>query len=498
MKYWQVFDLRASGILLPVFSLPSPYGIGTFGRAAYRFVDFLSASGQKYWQILPVGPTSYGDSPYQSFSTFAGNPYFIDLDLLQKDGLLEKEEYDGLDWGNEPDRVDYAKLYENRYLVLRRAFSRGYPRERQQVEDFRLSQSRWIEDYALYMALKGEFGQQPWQAWEEDIRLRRPQALAQWRERLWEEIDFWVYLQYLFFKQWSALKRYANRRGIRIIGDIPIYVAEDSADTWSNPEIFWLDENLVPVKVAGVPPDGFSATGQLWGNPVYRWDILKQRGYDWWIERVRANVTIYDVLRIDHFRGFDTFYAVPYGDKTAQRGEWMPGPGMDLFSALKKELGELPIIAENLGYLTESVQQLLSDSGFPGMKVLEFAFDSREASDYLPHNYEKNCVVYTGTHDNDTVAGWFRTAPPEDVRFCKRYLRLNRHEGYHWGFIKGAWASVGDLAIAQMQDFLNLSSEARINRPSTLGGNWVWRLQKPMLTADLAKRIRSMTKLYSR
>lgn len=484
--------------MLPIFSLPSNYGIGTFGRAAYRFVDFLSAAGQKYWQILPIGPTSYGDSPYQSFSTFAGNPYFIDLDMLRKDGLLEKGEYAAADFGEKGSDIDYAKLFKNRFPILRRAYVRGWKRDAQKVRQFRSENRGWIEDYALYMALKNHFKLKAWKYWDEDIRMRRPEAVEAWRKKLAKEVHFWIYLQYLFFKQWGALKTYANKHGIRIIGDIPIYVAEDSADAWANPDIFWFDEDLNPVKVAGVPPDGFSATGQLWGNPLYRWDTLKERGYDWWVARVRASVTMYDMVRIDHFRGFDTYYAVPYGDKTAERGEWMQGPGIELFQVLKEELGELNIIAEDLGYLTPSVRKLLADSGFPGMKVLQFAFDSREESDYLPHNYAKNCVVYTGTHDNDTVAGWFKTAPKEDVRFCRRYLRLTMREGYNWGFVKGAWASTGNLAIAQMQDFLNLGSEARINTPSTVGENWRWRAGKRMMTAGLAKEIRRMTKMYGR
>ncbi len=488
---------RASGILLPVFSLPSRHGIGSFGWAAYRFVDFLAAAGQSYWQILPIGPTSFGDSPYQSFSTFAGNPYFIDLDLLCRDGLLLPEEADSVSFGKGPG-IDYARLFETRFPVLRKAFERGQERDAEAFTAFREETAAWIEDYALYMALKAHFGFKAWKHWDEDIRLRKPKALARWRKELREETDFWAYLQSLFFSQWRALKAYANRRGIRIIGDIPIYVAEDSADAWAHPDIFWFDEDLNPVKVAGVPPDAFSATGQLWGNPLYRWDVLKKRGYDWWISRVQASLTIYDVVRIDHFRGFDTYYAIPYGDKTAERGEWMQGPGIELFKVLKKDLGDLPIIAEDLGYLTPSVRKLLAESGFPGMKVLEFAFDSREESDYLPHNYGKNCVVYTGTHDNDTVSGWFTSAPPKDVRFCRDYLQLTDKEGWNWGFIRGAWGSTGELAIAQMQDFLDLGSESRINTPSTLGGNWCWRLGKRDLTAALAAKIRRITKRYGR
>ena len=494
---------RASGILLPVFSLPSPYGIGTLGREAYRFVSFLAAAGQRYWQILPVGPTSYGDSPYQSFSTFAGNPYFIDLELLQRDGLISGEELFEARLGGNPRQIDYAALFERRFPLLRRAYERAKEHDTPALLRFREKHAHWVEDYALFMALKYAFNQQSWKNWPEDIRLREPQALEHWREELEPECGYWAWLQMMFFRQWGALKRYAKKRGVEIIGDLPIYVAEDSADAWANPDIFWFDEDLNPVMVAGVPPDGFSATGQLWGNPLYRWDVLRERGYDWWVERVKMSLSIYDRVRIDHFRGFDTYYAIPYGDETAERGEWKEGPGIALFQLLEEKLGaayggKLPIIAEDLGYLTDSVRKLLDDSGFPGMKVLEFAFDSREQSDYLPHNYGHNCVVYTGTHDNDTVTGWFHSAPPEDVRFCRDYLRLSRFEGWNWGFIRAAWASTADLAVAQMQDFLNLGSEARVNTPSTLGGNWCWRMPREALTRQLAERIRQMTRLYGR
>ncbi|MCI8443452.1 MAG: 4-alpha-glucanotransferase [Provencibacterium sp.] len=494
---------RASGILLPVFSLPSPYGIGTFGREAYRFVNFLAAAGQQYWQILPVGPTSFGDSPYQSFSTFAGNPYFIDLELLQRKGLLTETELLKAKLQKNPRQIDYALLFHNRYPLLRIAYERAKEQDEAALSRFRLRHQSWIEDYALFMALKAAFGQKSWTKWPEDIRLREPQALEHWKEALCEECSYWAWLQMVFFRQWGALKRYANSKGIEIIGDLPIYVAQDSADAWANPEIFWFDENLSPVKVAGVPPDGFSATGQLWGNPLYRWEVLRERGYDWWVQRVEMSLSVYDRVRIDHFRGFDTYYAIPYGDETAERGEWLQGPGLELFTLLTEKLGgpyggKLPIIAEDLGYLTDSVRELLRGSGFPGMKVLEFAFDSREESDYLPHNYGHNCVVYTGTHDNDTVAGWFKSAAPEDVRFCRNYLQLTRREGENWGFIRGAWASTADLAVAQMQDFLNLGSEARINTPSTLGKNWCWRLQRGQLTLSLAEKIRQMTRLYGR
>lgn len=503
---------RSSGILMHITSLPSPYGIGTFGREAYKFVDFLAKAGQKYWQILPVGPTGAGDSPYQSFSTFAGNPYFIDLDLLVEEGLLQKEDYEKVDFGDDSTKVDYEKIFNNKMPVLKIAFENSkeiYKDEnksfkgesktlRNDIKKFREENKQWLEDYALYMAVKGQFELKSWQEWDEDIKLRAKSALEKYKVELKEEVDYWVFLQYLFFKQWANLKSYANTNGIKIIGDIPIYVAEDSADTWANSEVFLLDEDKRPIKVSGCPPDAFSVTGQLWGNPIYDWDYLESTDYKWWIERIKGNITLYDLTRIDHFRGFESFWQIPYGEETAVDGEWVKGPGIKLFNAVKEALGEVEIIAEDLGYLTEEVINFRSVSGYPGMKVLEFAFDTREESDYLPHNYDKNCVVYTGTHDNDTVMGWFENTKKSDINLAKRYLKLNKKEGYNWGFIRGALSSVGNLAVAQLQDYLALGSEARMNIPSTLGGNWQWRAKKEDLTNKLAQKINKMTKLYGR
>ncbi len=489
---------RSSGILMHISSLPSPYGIGTFGKAAYDFVDFLAQTGQRYWQILPIGPTGYGDSPYQSFSTFAGNPYFIDLDRLTKDGLLAEQDYKALDWGSDPANVDYYKLFLNRFGVLMAAYDRLDEDGHAQLAEFARKNAHWLDDYALYMAVKDSYGGQAWSEWEEDIRLRNPEALAHYRKRLAREIGFWQFVQYQFYRQWLALKRYANDKGICIIGDLPIYVAQDSADVWANPSLFQLDEALRPVKVAGCPPDAFSRTGQLWGNPLYRWDDQKEQVFAWWVKRMESASTLYDVVRIDHFRGFDSYYAIPAQDKTAEYGQWVQGPGYELFEALRAALGKQEIIAEDLGFLTPSVHALRKKTGYPGMKVLQFAFDSREENDYLPHNYEKNCMVYTGTHDNDTVCGWFKTAPRADVRFCKTYLNLGRKESKSWSFIRAAWASVGNTAIAPMQDFLELGSEARMNTPSTVGGNWVWRARADAFTPELAQEILEMTKLYGR
>ena len=489
---------RSSGILLPVSSLPSPCGIGTLGRAAYAFADFLHAAGQKYWQLLPLGPTSYGDSPYQSFSTFAGNPYFIDLEMLVNDGLLEQSELEEADWGDNPRYVDYGKIFASRFTVLRQAFRRGYSRDREAVEAFR-QENQWLDNYALYMAVKASFGMKSWLEWpDEDIRLRKSEAVARYSKDLAEDIAFYSYLQYLFYRQWNALRDYIHSLDIQIIGDMPIYVAMDSADVWAEPEFFQLGEDLVPTEVSGVPPDYFTADGQLWGNPLYDYKRMKADGYDWWIRRVEGAGRLFDIIRIDHFRGFDSYYAIPFGDATAKNGEWRQGPGLELFEAIEEKLGRLNIIVEDLGFLTDSVHKLVKDSGFPGMKLIQFAFDSREDGDYLPHNYQPHCVVYTGTHDNDTILGWMKTAPKDSVRFAKDYLRLTKEEGYNWGMMKGAWSSVGDLAVVTMQDVLGLGSEGRMNTPSTLGCNWKWRMKKDALSGKLAGKIRANMELYKR
>lgn len=489
---------RSSGILMHITSLPSPYGIGTFGKEAYEFVDFLVKAGQKYWQILPLGSTSFGDSPYQSFSAFAGNPYFIDLDLLSKEGLLQKKDYETLDFGRSPESVDYEKIFINKMKVLKVAYNNAKNKYSKNIEVFRENNKLWLEDYALYMAVKEKFQLKPWKLWDEDIKLRKESALLNYKATLKGEIEYWVFLQYLFYNQYEELKAYANSKGVKIIGDIPIYVAEDSADTWAHSNIFLLDENKTPTVVAGCPPDAFSETGQLWGNPIYDWKALEKQEYLWWIERIDANRKIYDVIRIDHFRGFESYWQIPYEEKTAINGNWVKGPGIKLFNSIKKALGHVEIIAEDLGFLTEEVINFRIESGYPGMKVLQFAFDSREESDYLPHNYEKNCVVYTGTHDNYTVNGWFKNTNKADVDYAVRYLNLNEEEGYNWGFIRGALSSVGSLAIAQMQDYLGLEDEGRMNIPSTLGGNWQWRVKKEALTEELAEKINKITKLYGR
>lgn len=489
--------MRSAGILMPIFALPGPYGIGTMGQEARKFADFLQAAGQRYWQLLPVCPTSFGDSPYQSFSTSAGNPYFIDLDQLKLDGLLTDEDMAGIQWDNGDNRVDYGRLYGGRYPVLRRAFERFVHDPAGDFMDF-CSKHDWLEDYALFMALKDANGGKPWQEWPDGVRKREAGAIEEAKRTYSADMAFWKFLQYLFYRQWEELKRYANERGISIIGDVPIYVSGDSVDVWANPEQFQLDEELKPIEVAGCPPDAFSADGQLWGNPLFDWDKMEQEGYAWWVKRIAHQATIYDVLRIDHFRGFEAYFSIPYGAPNAREGQWRTGPGMKLFHKINETVGKMPIIAEDLGFLTDGVRQLLADSGYPGMKVLEFAFDSREDSDYLPHNYPKNCVVYTGTHDNSTVMGWFDSASEADVALAVDYLKLTKEEGYNWGMMRGAWSSVGDLAVVQMQDILGLGDEARMNTPSTVGINWQWRMEAGAATEELAAKVRHQMELYHR
>lgn len=485
--------MRKSGILMPVFSLPSRYGIGGFGASAYEWVDFLKQAKQSCWQVLPLGPTSYGDSPYQSFSAFAGNPYFIDLDLLQQKGLLTRQECESA--VRTTERIDYADLFHTRFALLHQAYQRF---EDNQALDAFCKENSWVLEYALYMAIKAEHDHKPWTEWEKGLRSRRAEALEQAKIKLSDDIRFYCYLQYEFFNQWNALKQYANQNGIEIIGDMPIYVAMDSADVWANSHLFLLDENKNPIDVAGCPPDAFSADGQLWGNPLYRWDVLKRDGYAWWVERMKAGFRMYDTIRIDHFRGLESYYAIPYGDTTARNGEWRKGPDFDFIQTLHKHFGKKGIIAEDLGFLTPHVHRLLAKSGYPGMKVLQFAFDSREESDYLPHNYTNNCVVYTGTHDNDTLKGWFQNAPRKDIQFARRYMGIKRKQGQCFAMIRLAMSSVADLAIIPIQDYLELDSEARINTPSTLGGNWLWRMDTDAMRQELAEKIQSITVLYGR
>jgi len=491
---------RSSGILMHIASLPGKYGIGTFGKEAYEFCDFLKKAGQKYWQILPLGPTSFGDSPYQSFSAFAGNPYFIDFDLLNEDGLLEIKDYDSINFGGNVLDIDYGLVFKEKMKVLRKAYENSKSKNIEELKLFEEEEDYWLEDYALYMAIKSYFNLESWQTWDEDIRLRKPEAKEKYKKLLSDEISYWKFLQYEFYKQWKLLKSYVNNLDIEIIGDMPIYVAEDSADVWATPEAFLLHKKtLKPLSVAGCPPDIFSDTGQLWGNPIYDWNYMEKTDYKWWIDRIKQSLNLYDVLRIDHFKGFESYWSIPYSDSTAENGEWIKGPGMKVFTAIKDELGEVNIIAEDLGTLTEETIKLRNDTGFPGMKILTFAFDTDSSNPFLPHNYDKNFIVYTGTHDNDTVRGWMETTAPKDqVKKAIEYLQLNKEEGYNWGFIRGAWSSVADVSIAVMQDFLDLGNEARINLPSTIGDNWRWRVKCDAFNDKLAEKIYKVTKTYGR
>ena len=489
---------RSAGILLPVSSLPSPYGIGCFSQEAYDFVDWLKDAGQTYRQILPLGVTSYGDSPYQSFSAFAGNPYFISLDALVEEGVLTADECKKANFGRKADDIDYSRLYTERGRLLRLAYSRSDIGHNEAFTAFCEKNKWWLDDFALFMAVKDRFEGKPWIEWAEDIRLRWQPAMDYYRRELYFEVEYHKYLQFKFDEQWRRLKAYANSKGIRIIGDIPIYVALDSVDVWSCPQEFQLDENLLPTEVAGCPPDGFSATGQLWGNPLFDWDSMAKTGYAWWVRRIKHMCSTYDVVRIDHFRGFAGYYAIPYGEATARNGRWREGPGYALFAAIKKKLGSPRIIAEDLGFLTEDVTALLKQCGYPGMKVLEFAFDSRDGGDYRPHSYPKNCIAYVGTHDNEPVNGWMETAAPEDVARAVRYLNLTKKEGYHWGMMRGIWSSAADLAVVQAQELLGLGHESRMNTPSTLGGNWCWRAEPGVFNTRLAKKLHSEMELYGR
>ena len=527
---------RSSAIIMSVSSLPSPYGIGSLGRCAYEFADFLKAAGQSYWQFLPIGPTSYGDSPYQSFSSWAGNPYYIDLDMLEEDGLLTKEEIDKYDCCHDARHVDYGMLYEKRFALLRLAAQRGLKRDRDALAQF-AEANPWLDSYALFMACKCHFSMKSWLCWDDDeLRERKPEALEKYRKLLKDDIDFYSYLQYLFFGQWDRLLSYIHSLGLKTIGDIPFYAALDSADVWSEAEFFSLDEKFLPREVAGVPPDYFCEDGQLWGNPLYNWDAMKADGYGWWIRRVGAASQLFDVIRIDHFKGFSEYWAVPYGEKTARNGLWRKGPGMDLVGVLSGWFNTTEFVAEDLGVASEALTQLLKDSGWPGMKVLQFAFDSAEASNYLPHSYSHNCICYSGTHDNATLMEWLADASLEDKTYAAEYLGLIDMKGRgcdgmpagrgfddmpaghgfdgmpsecdcddmpsdeklcHAIICAGA-GSVADLWAAQLQDYMFLGKGNRMNTPGTLGGNWTWRALREEINPSLAGYIRKIMEMYGR
>lgn len=493
--------MRASGILLPVSSLPSRYGIGGFTKEAYDWIDFLKKSGQTFWQILPLGHTSYGDSPYQPFSTFAGNPYFVSLDDLIEQGLLTREECDQAALGTNPSYVDYGKQFENRYPLLRKAYENDKKNDQSGFEAFLKEQEDWLPDYALFMAIKDYHEKRAWYTWDDAYKKHDPETIARAKVDLADDISFHEHVQYWFLSQWVKVKAYANEQGIKIVGDVPIYVAHDSADAWTNPELFQFDKELTPIAVAGCPPDAFSEDGQLWGNPLYDWKYHKKTGYDWWIRRIKHAAVLYDVLRFDHFRGFDEYYAVPYGDKTARNGEWKKGPGMSLMRAIEENVAGIEIIAEDLGTITDSVRTLLKKSGFPGMKVLGFAFGGDSDNAFLPHNYDTtNCVVYTGTHDNETLFQFIANTSEATREHIKNYLNRywDTYEQLCDNLIRLAMLSIAKYCIVPIQDYLHLGEEARLNFPSKLGGNWEWRLTPGQVNDQLADFIGNITRVSGR
>ncbi|MBW7573703.1 4-alpha-glucanotransferase [Caproiciproducens faecalis] len=490
--------VRGAGVLLPISSLPSNYGIGTFGSQAFRFIDFLKNAGQKYWQVLPIGPTSYGDSPYQSFSAFAGNPYFIDLDILIEEGLLTADEVCSVSWGVRDENVDYAALFQSRLFILKKAFFRSRHMDTAEYTNFCSENAYWLDDYCLFMSLKNQFDNQPWSLWPEDIRFHRFSSICCYSEKLSSDIDFWKFCQYKFFEQWNRVKTYANRLGIQIIGDVPIYVALDSADVWGNSELFQLDAQRRPTKVAGVPPDLFSKEGQLWGNPLYDWDAMEHSGFDWWKKRMGFSTKIYDRIRIDHFIGIVRYYVIPAEETTAVNGCWQPGPGRKLTDAINASVGTGKIIAEDLGEVVPEVKKLLEKNGYPGMKVLQFAFDGNPANPHLPMNYIRNTVVYAGTHDNETQVGYFNKLPAKKIRYAKEYLNVKRRKDLPGAVLRAAYASVADTVIFQAQDILFLPAEARMNYPSTVGTNWRWRLKKGQLTDEISKELCDLARIYGR
>lgn len=491
--------MRKSGILLHISSLPSRFGIGRMGKAAYDFVDFLQESETAYWQILPLSPTSYGDSPYQSFSVYAGNPYFIDFEKLEEQGLLVHEDYASMLWQRNPDTVDYELLYRSNITVLRRAFVRFQEKPSRGYAKFKSDNKSWLPEYALFMALKDIHDGAPWYAWETKLAMRDKKALETARTRLADEIELYSFIQFIFSQQWKALKKYANQHNVQIIGDMPIYVAYDSADVWASPELFALDQEKKPVEVAGCPPDPFSPTGQLWGNPLYQWEYHKKTNYAWWTARLRYASALYDVIRIDHFRGFESYYAIPYGSENAVNGRWCKGPNKKLFQTVSSEVPSLQIIAEDLGFITPAVRTMLRALHYPGMKVLQFGFDSDPDNEHLPHNFQSpNCVVYTGTHDNETLKGWLENAEKKTIRYAKKYLRVKKKAEIPDALVACAWQSIADLAVAQMQDFLHAEKSGRMNTPSVLGGNWQYRTAEEDFSPELAKQIRKLNRTYGR
>ncbi len=493
--------MREAGILLPISSLNSRYGIGSFSKEAYKFIDWLKECGQSYWQILPLGPTSFGDSPYQSFSSFAGNPYFIDLEALINERLLEADECESVNFGKDERMVDYEKIYNFKIPLLKKAFTRANLDEK--YESFVNKNSYWLDDYSLFMAIKEKNEGKSWQIWEKGLKNREGSAIEEFISKNKENIDFWKFVQFKFYEQWSKLKGYAYKQNIKIIGDIPIYTALDSADVWANPELFQLDESKTPTHVAGCPPDGFSKKGQLWGNPLYNWEKHKETHYAWWKSRLNKAFELYDVLRIDHFRGFDEYYSIKYGEPDATNGKWEKGPNNELFESFEREFGKKNIIAEDLGFMTDSVKEMLEKSSFPGMRVFQFAFDARDTgatNDYLPHNYIKNCVAYTGTHDNPTIVSWFFEITKEEREMVRDYLcdKFTPDSEINKPIIGAVMRSNANLCIIPLQDYLAEDSRARINKPSTTSGNWTWRMSENDLTEEISDFILKITSLSGR
>lgn len=481
-----------------ISSLPGEYGIGDFGKSAYKFIDFLVKSHQKNWQILPLGITSFGDSPYQSFSAFAGNPYFIDLNELLINNFIDKEDIEENNLTTDETKVDYGLLYKNKMKLLRIAYNNSKLALHLAFKEFYNSNIDWLREFSLFMSIKSKHDNKSWHEWEPQYKRYNSEAVLKFEEDNQDEIYFWIFTQYFFYRQWNKLKEYANENGIKIIGDLPIYVSEDSSDVWSSPEYFNLDENLVPLTISGCPPDGFTDTGQLWGNPIYDWETMKKENYQWWIKRIAHSFNLFDTLRIDHFRGFESYWEVGYGAENAVNGEWIKGPGVELFNKVKEVLGDLDIIVEDLGFNTPEVTKMVEESGFPNMKVLQFAFNPYEESEHAPHGYDKNCVVYTSTHDNQTIMGWFDTLPKDIFEYTVKYFKLNYDEGLNWGIIRGAWASTANLSIASLQDLIGLDDNSRMNTPGTMDDNWTWRVKEEDLTDELANKMKNLTELFWR
>ena len=490
---------RSSGVLMHITSLPGEFGIGTFGKSAYDFVDFLEETKQTYWQILPLTTTSYGDSPYQSFSAVAGNLNLIDFSLLKEEGLLEESDYSNVNFGENPEKIDYALLFEVRRPILEKAVANTakYSNVLAEIEEFEKDNSSWLADYAEYMAIKESFGYQSFIHWDEDIKKGEKAAREKYRTELQDSIRYYTVTQYFFFKQWLALKEYANGKGVKIIGDMPIYVSADSVEVWTMPELFKVDDNNEPLYVAGCPADDFSPTGQLWGNPIYDWEKHKEQGFSWWIYRVQESFKIYDVLRIDHFKGFSDFWQIDKDAENAVNGTWEAGPGIELFQKIKEQLGDLPIVAENLGFIDAKAEKLLDDSGYPGMKILQFAFPGEDNLD-RPHHYTQNSVAYTGTHDNDVVNGWYEKLSESERKLVSEYLNRRDDETITEAMIRGIYSSVSDYAIVTMQDLLDKDATSRMNVPSTVGGNWEWRMLAEDLTEERKEFLRNITVRYSR